>query len=381
MENEYLAVFSFIGKNKAVHALFLFIMSIMICAQLLVWGWLSQFGVLKDAGQLDYGDSCYQITFAKPVSKGDFESVYSKLSFLKDKALDVAACSNITMKCRAGASYNGSDGIPVLLVSFYPSFSDARWNDDLDRISNDPTAAIMSRTDREWLVNGGVIVKDGERYTYESSAIRLEISEGDYEQKLFDYGLPILTTGYNRFFSITDSISIISVQCKAPLSSMEVSKVKAVVSGFPGAAVSRCADMIPEEGLFDSDIGSIFVFVVLIGAICIADAVALLIYALSLRRREFDIYRMAGATETKIFGVSFFHMSVLVFLADLLGAGLFFPARVLLDSLEVPVSANPATFAIVLLGADLLAAVIFGVWFAASLIRRSGKSIWERAAG
>lgn len=381
MDNEYLAVFSFIGKNKAVHALFLFLMSVMICAQLLVWGWLSENTLLKDAGQTDFKDSCYQITFGNPVSKDEFETVYSRLSFLKDKALDVAACSNMTVKCKGGVIHNGSDEVPVLLVAFYPSFSDSRRNEDLDRILMDPNATIMSETDLDMLIICGIVSKDGESYMYESTANHIVIYAGDYDQKLYDYHLPILTVSYDRIFSTTDTVSFISVQCREPLSAKEISKIKAVVSGYSGTKVSCYGDMAPAENFFDSELGSLITFVELIVAICVTETVALMVYVLSLRQREFDIYRMSGATETRIFGIAFFHMSVLVLVANLLGTVLFFPARALLNSLAVTIGENLTAFAAVLLSTDLLAALIFGVWFGSSLIRRSRKSVWERISG
>ena len=374
-------MFSFVGKNKAVHALFLFLMSVMICAQLLVWGWLTENTLLKDAGKTDYGDSCYQITFGKPVSKDEFETVYSRLSFLQDKMTDVAACSKMTLKCKGGVVYNGSDRLSALLVAFYPSFSDSRRNEDLDRILTDPNAAIMSSTDLEALRMGGIVEKDGERFAFGSEKNRMDIYAGDYDQKLYDYQMPILTVGYDRFFSTTNVVSFISVQCGEPLSAKEISKIKAVVSGYSGAEVSCYGDMVPAVNILGGELGSIITFVELIAAICVAETVVLMIYVLSLRQREFDIYRMSGATETRIFRIAFFHMSVLVLMANLLGTALFFPARALLTSLSVTVGGNLAVFAAVLLSTDLLAALIFGVWFGASLIRRSRKSVWERIAG
>jgi len=139
--------------------------------------------------------------------------------------------------------------------------------------------------------------------------------------------------------------------------------------------------MVPAVNILGGELGSIITFVELIAAICVVETVALMIYVLSLRQREFDIYRMSGATETRIFRIAFFHMSVLVLMANLLGTALFFPARALLTSLSVTVGGNLAVFAAVLLSTDLLAALIFGVWFGASLIRRSRKSVWERIAG
>lgn len=381
MTNEYLAIFSFMNKDKAVHALFLFLMSFMICAQMLVWGWLSENSVLKSSEEVDFAKSCYQITFQKPVSIDKFEAINSKLSFLNDRILDVAACSVVNVKNEENVTVNGSSETSVLLVSFYPAFSDSRKNDDLERILNDPTAMIMSEPDLDMLRMYGVVSKDGERYTYEHTANRIIIYVGDYDQKLYAYGLPVLTSSYKRFSTITDSVSLISIQCKGPLTSSEIAKMKVLVSEYSGATVSCYLEIVPSENIFNSDLGYIILFVALITMICVVDAVALVIYVLSLRQREFDIYRMSGATETKIFGVSFFHMTVLIFLSDILGTALFFPARELLNSLAVIIAGDFSTFLAVLLCNDLLADLIFGVWFGASLIRRSRKSIRERIDG
>jgi len=47
-----------------------------------------------------------------------------------------------------------------------------------------------------------------------------------------------LTVSYDRFFSTTNVVSFISVQCGEPLSAKEISKMRAVVSGYCGAEVS-----------------------------------------------------------------------------------------------------------------------------------------------
>lgn len=378
MNNKYLSTFSFIKENKAICALFSLMMSFIICVQLIAWGWVNDNSVDRNAANESWKDSCYQISFDTPITKGEFESLYAKLSFLGSNVLDLAIMSGHLMEYGDVANADGSSGTPILMLSYYPQCSSSRMNESLALLSSDDSMGIMRDFHIQQLRLFNLIQENGDHYEYSSDRNTIYIFSGDYDMSLEAYGVPILTLSYDSYMSIVDFASIISIQCNTKLSSQEIERIKVVISAYPNAVFSCYADMEENVDTGSNEWANIYLFVTIVALICICNAIVLMFYVLSMRRREFDVYRMTGATELDIFKVSLSHFIMLTLLSNGLGLIFYYFAHLGLHRISVSIGSSIAMQMEVILITDILAMTVFTIWFVSSVVVRFRKSIMEQ---
>jgi len=316
----------FFRKHLFVTCFMIVILSTLFLTGVFLHG-LAQVGLIDNAELLWYQDSRYVYSI-NDGNQTSTEACLSELISMKENIQMIVISGNVVLKNEAGKTLERP------LHTYYPApSSDIVVTSGTSELLPGANEVLVQAYEEYWL-----LFTDGEPTFYKDSDTIYVDNVGEQDVKGFGYTLDGtfadgLVVDYSCYFVLTSSVDSILVQCKQPLSAAEEDRLLTTMQNhFSITGITY--PFKNDKFTLDEYKNSLILYGVLVFA-CTLSAMKMFNYITWLRKEEYRILRLVGATKTWINGSLLSMLAILSLLSAAVGISLVFVLDIVFSQLSL----------------------------------------------
>jgi hypothetical protein len=304
------STFLFFRKHLFVTCFMTVILSTLFLTGVFLHG-LAQLGLSENEEGIWYQKSRYVFSVFDG-NKSSTEACLSELISMKENIQVIVISGNVVLQNEEGYYLERP------LHTYYPaSSSDIIVTSGTSELLPGENEVLVQAFEEFWL-----LFTDGEQPFYEDANNVFVSTVGEQHVKGFAYSLDGtftdgLAVDYSRYFALTSSVDSVLVQCKEPLSVAEEERLLTTMQNHFSITGVTYPFKYDDFAVNEYN-NSLIMYGVLVFA-CTLSAMKMFNYITWLRREEYRILRLVGATKTWINGSLLSMLSILSLLSAAVG--------------------------------------------------------------